>query len=213
MPRSDTDLSMPGCLYPSKPKYTVTSCPIHASGICSAIDSPLYACSAILPDRGRKPLEAILAALGSRSMHDPASGLRRIYLLRTRVNKGKKRKGRGEMPQPFRHLRKATNRSGSAGGISVVVGPVLVVGSVLVCLLADDVVVAIEMHLELAAVLAGDLDLECAGTIPVISLDLADGSAAHCRNRRALRLLGFGTRELLLGVASVGVGDPSTAEG
>src|SRR5215213_6246866 len=99
-------LSMPGCLYPSKPKYTVTSCPIHASGICSAIDSPLYACSAILPDRGRKPLEAILAALGARSMHDPASGLRRIYLLRTRVNKGNKRKGQSPLgPRPrFRGL-------------------------------------------------------------------------------------------------------------
>src|SRR5829696_5532359 len=57
MPRSDTDLSMPGCLYPSKPKYTVTSCPIQASGICSAIAPTSSACSAILPDRGRKPLD------------------------------------------------------------------------------------------------------------------------------------------------------------
>src|SRR5687768_14998118 len=117
------------------------------------------------------------------------------------------------MPQPFRHLRLATNSSGSAGGISVVVGPVVVVGSVLVGLLADDVVVAIEMHLELAAVLAGDLDLEGAGAVPVISLELGDGSATHRRNSGALRLLGFGTRELLLGVGAVGVGDPGAAEG
>src|SRR5215216_8003060 len=87
MPRSETDSSTPGCLYPSKPKYTVTSCPIHASGTCSAIDSPLSAYSAILPDRGRMSLEAILAALGARSMHDPARELRSVYLPRTRVNR------------------------------------------------------------------------------------------------------------------------------
>src|SRR5688572_7440467 len=70
------------------------------------------------------------------------------------------------------------------------------------------------MHLELAAVLAGDLDLEgAAGAVPVISLELGDGSATHRRNSGALRLLGFGTRELLLGVAAVGVGDPGAAEG
>ena len=38
--------------------------------------------------------EAIRAALGGGSMHDPASELLRIYLPRTWVNKGKK-KGRG----------------------------------------------------------------------------------------------------------------------
>jgi hypothetical protein len=52
---------------------------------------------------------------------------------------------------------------------SVVVGPVLVVGSVLVGFLADDLVVAIEMHLDLAAVVALDLDLEHAATVAVIS--------------------------------------------
>src|SRR5215212_4678616 len=117
------------------------------------------------------------------------------------------------MPRPFRHLRPATNSSGSAGGLSVVVGPVLVVGSVLVGFLADDVVVAIEMDLDLAAVVAGDLDLEGSGAIPVISLDLGDGSATDRRNRGALRLLGVRTRDLLLGVAAVGVGDPGAAQG
>src|ERR687897_509620 len=110
------------------------------------------------------------------------------------------------MPQPFLLLWPAT----------IVQDPLaasLVVGSVLVGFLADDVEVAIEMHLELAAVVAGDLDLEGAGAVPVISLDLGDGSATHRRNRGALRLLGFGTRGLLLGVAAVGVGDPGTAEG
>jgi hypothetical protein len=34
-----------------------------------------------------RPLEAIFAALGARSVHDPASELRTIYLLRTRVNR------------------------------------------------------------------------------------------------------------------------------
>src|SRR5215208_5612631 len=111
------------------------------------------------------------------------------------------------MPQPFRHLRPTTNSSGAAGGISVVVG------AVLVRFLTDNVVVAIEMDLELAAVLAGDLDLEGAGAIPVISLDLGDGSATHRRNRGALSLLGVGTRDLLLGVASVSVGDPGAAKG
>src|SRR5215212_8639372 len=96
---------------------------------------------------------------------------------------------------------------------SVVVAPVLVVCSVLVRYLADDVVVAIEMHLELAAVLSGDLDLEGAGAIAVISLDLGDGSSTHRRNRGALCLLGVRTRELLLGVAAVGVGDPGAAKG
>src|SRR5215213_7036162 len=121
------------------------------------------------------------------------------------ANKGK-RKGRGEMPQPFLHLRTAT----------IVQHPLVgsvVVGSVLVGFLADDVVAAIEMHLELAAVLAGDLHLEGAGAVPVISLDLADGSATHRRDRGALRLIGLGIREPLLGEAAVGVGDPGTAEG
>src|SRR5829696_8432660 len=53
----------PAVYTPSKPKYTVTSCPIHPSGICPAIDPPLSAYSALLPDRERKLLEAILAAL------------------------------------------------------------------------------------------------------------------------------------------------------
>jgi hypothetical protein len=104
------------------------------------------------------------------------------------------------MPQPFLHLRTATIVQHPLVG-SVVVGPVLVVGSVLVSFLADDVVAAIEMHLDLAAVLAGDLDLEGAGAVPVVSLDLADGPATHRRDRGALRLLGLGTREPLLGEA------------
>src|ERR671911_902466 len=140
--------------------------------------------------------------------------VRRTPLLGGSANKGQ-RKGRAEASQPFRHLRlgrASYNSSGSLVG-SVVVGPVVVVGSVLVSLLADDVVVAIEMHLDLAAVLARDLDLEGAGAIAVIWLDLGDGSATHRRNRGALRLLGFGTRELLLGVAAIGVGDPGTEEG
>src|SRR5829696_5262849 len=58
MPRSDTDLSMPGCLYPSKPKYTVTSCPIQASGICSAIAPPSSACSATYYPTGAKVLRS-----------------------------------------------------------------------------------------------------------------------------------------------------------
>ena len=57
------------------------------------------------------------------------------------MNKGW-RKGRAEMPQPFRNLRPATIVQDPLVG-SVVVGPVVVVGSVLVSLLADDVVVAI----------------------------------------------------------------------
>ena len=75
------------------------------------------------------------------------------------------------MPQPFRHLRPATSSSRSAGGISVVVGPVIVVGSVLVGFLADDVVVPIEMYLELVASVAGDLDLvDAAGAVPIVSI-------------------------------------------
>src|SRR5215213_4605537 len=127
------------------------------------------------------------------------------------ANKGK-RKGWGEMPQPFLHLRTATIVQDPLVG-SVVDRLVLVVGSVLVGFLADDVVATIEMHLELAAVLAGDLHLEGAGAVPVISLDLADGSATHRRDRGALRLIGLGIREPLLGEAAVGVGDPGTAEG
>jgi hypothetical protein len=57
------------------------------------------------------------------------------------VNKGW-RKGRAEASQPFRNLRPATIVRDPLVG-SVVVGPVVVVGSVLVSLLADDVVVAI----------------------------------------------------------------------
>src|SRR5215207_6586623 len=38
MPSSEADSSMPRCLCTSEPKYRVTSCPIQASGICSAID-------------------------------------------------------------------------------------------------------------------------------------------------------------------------------
>ena len=38
MPSSEADSSMPQCLCTSEPKYRVTSCPIHASGIRSAID-------------------------------------------------------------------------------------------------------------------------------------------------------------------------------
>src|ERR671911_2934294 len=134
--------------------------------------------------------------------------VRRTPLLGGSANKGQ-RKGRAEASQPFRHLRlgrASYNSSGSLVG-SVVVGPVVVVGSVLVVLLADDVVLAIEMHLELAAVLAGDLDLEGAGAVLVASLDLGDGPATHRRGRGALGLLGFGARELPLGVAAVGVGD------
>jgi hypothetical protein len=36
------------------------------------------------------PLEAILEALGARSMQDPANGLRRIFIPGRWVNKGKK---------------------------------------------------------------------------------------------------------------------------
>src|SRR5688572_4438403 len=68
------------------------------------------------------------------------------------------------------------------------------------------------MHLDLAAVLALDLDLEDAGAHPIISLNLGDGSVTHRRNRGALGLLGVGTRDLLPGVAAVGVGDPGSAE-
>jgi hypothetical protein len=70
------------------------------------------------------------------------------------------------------------------------------------------------MHLELAASVAGDLDLvDVAGAVPIVSLDLGDGSAAHRRNRGALGLVGFGRCYLLLGVGAVGVGDPGSAEG
>src|SRR5215210_6362398 len=116
------------------------------------------------------------------------------------------------MPRPFLRLRSATIVQNPPVG-SVLVGPVVIVGSVLVGLPADDVVVAIEMDLDLAAVLAGNLDLEGAGAIAGISLDLGDGPATHRHDRGALGLLGFGTRDLLLGVAAVGVGDPSSAEG
>ena len=80
---------------------------------------------------------------------------------------------------------------------SVVVRPVLVVGAILVGLLADNFEVAIEMHLDLAAVLALDLDLEATGAAIVLSLDVGDGSAAHRHNRGTLRLLGVGAGELL----------------
>src|SRR5215204_4751776 len=69
------------------------------------------------------------------------------------------------------------------------------------------------MHLELAAVVAGDLDLvAAAGAVPIVSLDLSDGSATHSLNSGALGLLGVGTGDLLLRVAAVGVGDPGSAE-
>ena len=56
-----------------------------------------------------------------------ACEVRRIPLLRTRVNKGKERKGQAEMPQPFRHLRLATNRSphplvGSQPSLALLIG-------------------------------------------------------------------------------------------
>ena len=55
----------------------------------------------------------------------------------------------------------------------------VVVGPVLVGFLANDVVVAIEMHLHLAAVVALDLNLkDAAGAEPlisVISLNVGDG--------------------------------------
>src|SRR3712207_224784 len=126
-----------------------------------------------------------------------------------RVNKGQP-KGRCEMPRPFRQLPIVQQIRWCE---SVVVGPVLVVGSVLVGLLADDLVVAIQMHLHLSAVLALDLHLEAAGAAIVLSLDLGDGSAPHRRDRGALGLLGVGAGELLLGVAAGSVGDPGAAEG
>src|ERR671911_355863 len=100
-----------------------------------------------------------------------------------------------------------SSSSGSAGGISVVVGSVLVAGSVIVGFLADDVVVAIEMHLDLGAVVTLDLDLvDAAGAIPfvsIVSLYLGEGSAAHRSDRGALRLLGLRAGEPLLGVSAV----------
>src|SRR5688500_9831163 len=37
MPFSDTSSSVPACLWPAGPKYTIASWPTQASGICSAI--------------------------------------------------------------------------------------------------------------------------------------------------------------------------------
>jgi len=47
--------------------------------------------------------ERMLGRQQTGSMQDPASGVRRIPLPRTLVNKGK-REGRGKMPRPFRQL-------------------------------------------------------------------------------------------------------------
>src|SRR3712207_6699061 len=60
------------------------------------------------------------------------------------------------------------------------------------------------MHLKLAAVVTLDLDLvAAAGAVPIVSLDLGDGSAAHCSDRGALGLLGLWAGEPLLGVSAV----------
>src|SRR5918995_2309094 len=63
------------------------------------------------------------------------------------------------------------------------------------------------MHLDLAAVVAGDLDLvDAAGAVPIVSivsLDLGEGSAAHRSYRGALGLLSVETGEPLLGVSAV----------
>jgi hypothetical protein len=76
-------------------------------------------------------------------------------------------------------------------------------------LLADYVVVAIEMHLNLGAVVAGDLYLvdAAAGAVPIVfivSLDLGEGSATHSSDRGALGLLGVGAREREKGRSRIG---------
>src|SRR5215211_2799904 len=50
------------------------------------------------PTGATRPLETILAALGGRSMHDPASKLRRILLLGGSMNKGHEKGPRWETP-------------------------------------------------------------------------------------------------------------------
>src|SRR5215203_5944921 len=68
------------------------------------------------------------------------------------------------------------------------------------------------MHVDLAAVVARDLDLEDTGAVPVVSLDLCDGSSLHRVERGALCLLHVGATDLLSGVAADGVRDAASAK-
>jgi hypothetical protein len=83
-------------------------------------------------------------------------------------------------------------------GSVVVARPCFVARPVVVASLADNIEVAIDVHLDLAPVVALDLDLEGAAAVAVLPLDLADGSAADGLERSALGLLGGRAGDLFL---------------
>ena len=68
------------------------------------------------------------------------------------------------MPQPFRHLQ--IDQDPLVESASVVVGPVLGVGAFVIGRGAQDVEVAIEVDIDLAAIVLDDLDLVVALFVP-----------------------------------------------